>query len=135
MKSAVHFTPPSAIKQWFAAWAITNPFSPLNVHKDGSSVRAQVESVSFFTRSSGMSDLAQVRYLKAARQGDGAEEKITHWIATIQYAYAVPAVDARIRRWNPLGFKILEFKSEPEVLGESAATAGGLAQPRTEDKP
>ncbi len=122
-------------QEWFAAWATTNPFSPLNVHKDGSRVRAQVESVSFFTRSSGMSDLAQVRYLKAARQGDGAEEKITHWIATIQYAYAVPAVDARIRRWNPLGFKILEFKSEPEVLGESAATAGGLAQPRTEDKP
>ncbi len=120
---------------WFAAWATTNPLSPLNEHKDGSSVRAQVESVSFFTRSSGLSDLAQVRYLKAARQGDGAEEKITHWIAMIQYAYAAPAVDPRIRRWNPLGFKILEFKSEPEVLGESSAMAGGPAQPRTENKP
>ncbi|HMD74419.1 MAG TPA: type IV secretion system protein [Steroidobacteraceae bacterium] len=120
---------------WFSAWATTNPMSPLNVHKDGSSVRAQVESVSFFTRSSGMSDLAQVRYLKAARQGGGAEEKFTHWIATIQYAYAAPAADPRIRRWNPLGFKILEFKSEPEVLGESAPTGSSSAQARTESKP
>lgn len=120
---------------WFAAWATTNPLSPLNVHKDGSSVRAQVESVSFFTRASGVSDLAQVRYVKAARQGGGAEEKITHWIAMIQYAFAAPAADPRIRRWNPLGFKILEFKPEPEVLGESTPAASSSAQPRTESKP
>ena len=48
----------------------------------------QVKSVSFFTRASGLSDLAQVRYLKAARQGPDAEETFTHWVATIQYAYA-----------------------------------------------
>jgi len=24
-----------------------------------------------------------------------------------------------VRRWNPLGFKIVEFGSEPEVLGDS----------------
>ena len=56
---------------WFALWTSTNPNSPLNLHKDGSSVRVQVNSVSFFTRASGLSDLAQVRYLKAARQGAG----------------------------------------------------------------
>jgi type IV secretion system protein VirB8 len=120
---------------WFAAWAATNPLSPLNVHKDGSSVRAQVESVSFFTRSSGMSDLAQVRYLKAARQGGGAEEQTTHWIATIQYAYANPAADPKTRRWNPLGFKILEFRSEPEVLTESVGASAGVSVPVKENKP
>ncbi len=54
---------------WYALWTATNPLSPLNVHKDGSRVRVQVISVSFFTRASGLSDLAQVRYLKALRQG------------------------------------------------------------------
>jgi type IV secretion system protein VirB8 len=107
---------------WYAAWATTNPLSPLNLHKDGGSVRAQVQSVSFFTRSSGLSDLAQVRYLKALRPAGGSEETFTHWIATIQYAYAKPANDPRTRRWNPLGFKILEFRSEPEVLTETGAT-------------
>jgi type IV secretion system protein VirB8 len=106
---------------WYAQWTATNPESPLNVHKDGSTVRVQVNSVSFFTRSSGLSDLAQVRYMKAARQGAGAEESITHWVATIQYAYTDPAKDPKTRRWNPLGFKIVDFRSEPEVLVEQPA--------------
>ncbi len=105
---------------WYAEWTATNPASPLNLYKDGSSVRVQVTSVSFFTRSSGLSDLAQVRYLKALRQGGGTDEKFTHWVATIQYAYGAPAKDPKIRRWNPLGFKILDFKSEPEVAVEAA---------------
>jgi type IV secretion system protein VirB8 len=101
---------------WYALWNPNNPHSPLNVHKDGSSVSVQVESVSFFKRASGLADLAQVRYVKAERQGGAAQERTSHWIATIQYAYAQPAQDARTRRWNPLGFKILEFSPEPEVL-------------------
>jgi type IV secretion system protein VirB8 len=105
---------------WYASWTATNPNSPLNVHKDGSSVRVQVNSVSFFTRASGLSDLAQVRYLKATRQGPSGEESFGHWIATIQYAYGDPAQDPKTRRWNPLGFKIIEFRTEPEVISEAA---------------
>jgi len=106
---------------WYALWTATNPASPLNVHKDGSTVRVQVNSVSFFTRASGLSDLAQVRYLKAVRQGTGSEESFTHWVATIQYAYADPAKDPKVRRWNPLGFKIVDFHTEPEVMTEPPA--------------
>ncbi len=110
---------------WYALWSATNPASPLNVHKDGSTVRVQVKSVSFFTRASGLSDLAQVRYLKASRQAGGAEEKFTHWVATIQYAYADPPKDPKTRRWNPLGFRIVDFRSEPEVLIEPPAISLG----------
>jgi type IV secretion system protein VirB8 len=105
---------------WYALWTSTNPNSPLNLHKDGSSVRVQVNAVSFFTRASGLSDLAQVRYLKAARQGAGSDESFTHWVATIQYAYGEAAKDPKTRRWNPLGFKIIDFRTEPELLGEAA---------------
>ena len=101
---------------WSALWNRNNPASPLNLHKDGSTVRAQVESVSFFQRGSGVADLAQVRYVEAARQSGGAEERFTHWIATVQYAYTAPSKDPRVRRWNPLGFKVMELVAEPEVL-------------------
>jgi type IV secretion system protein VirB8 len=104
---------------WFAQWTASNPASPLNLHKDGSSVRVQVNSVSFFTRASSLTDLAQVRYLKATRQGTGGEELLTHWIATIQYAYSEPAKDPKTRRWNPLGFKVVDFRTEAEVAGEA----------------
>jgi type IV secretion system protein VirB8 len=112
------FHAPQRNQAWIALWASSNPASPLNVHKDGSTVRVQVKSVSFFTRASGLSDLAQVRYLKAVHRGVGSEEGISHWVATIQYAYAEPAKDPKIRRWNPLGFKIIDFKTEAEALLE-----------------
>jgi type IV secretion system protein VirB8 len=101
---------------WSALWSRSNPGSPLNVYKDGSTVRAQVVSVSFFQRGNGVADLAQVRYVKAHRQGSEGEEQLTHWIATLQYVYTAPSKDPRIRRWNPLGFKIVELVTEPEVL-------------------
>jgi type IV secretion system protein VirB8 len=103
---------------WSALWNRNNPNSPLNVHKDGGTVRAQVESVSFFQRGSGIADLAQVRYVKAEKQGPDEAERLTHWIATLQYAYTAPSKDPRIRRWNPLGFKVVELVAEPEVLAE-----------------
>lgn len=115
---------------WYALWTATNPASPLNTHKDGSSVRIQVESVSFFSRSTGAKDMAQVRYLKALRSAGGTDERFSHWISTIQYVYGEPAQDPRARRWNPLGFKVVEFRAEPEVLDEhvsgstDTATAG-----------
>jgi type IV secretion system protein VirB8 len=112
---------------WYALWTATNPGSPLNLHKDGSTVRVQVNAVSFFTRASGLKDLAQVRYLKAARQGAGAEETFTHWIATVQYVYGDPAKDPKSRRWNPLGFKIVDFHSEPEILVEQSVAKDAAA--------
>lgn len=108
---------------WAAAWATANPASPLNIYKDGSTVRADVQSVTFFTRSSGLSDLAQVRFSKALSRGGGADERRTYWIATIQYAYTKPASDPRVRRWNPLGLRIIEFRAEAESAGERDASS------------
>jgi type IV secretion system protein VirB8 len=99
---------------WYARWNRNNPLSPLNVHKDGSIVAVQVTAVSFLPRASGVSDTAQVRYLKIDRAGVGAQDAISHWIATVQYAYGAPASDATVRRWNPLGFRVVEFVSESE---------------------
>src|SRR6202166_4955104 len=100
---------------WYAAWNRTNPQSPLNLYKDGTTIRAQVTSVSFFTRSDGVTDLAQVRYFKGQRQAGSAEEARTYWIASIRYTFAAPSADAQVRRWNPLGLKIIDFRPEPEV--------------------
>jgi type IV secretion system protein VirB8 len=106
---------------WYALWAGTNPASPLNVHKDGSTVRVQVKSVSFFTRANGLNDLAEVRYSKVRRQGTGSEDTFSDWVATIQYSYVEPSQDPRMRRWNPLGFKVVDFRSEPEApVGDSS---------------
>lgn len=112
---------------WMALWDRANPGSPLNVYKDGSSVRTQVRALSFFKRASGVEDLAQIRYTKTRRTSASATDEVTHWIATIQYVYGEPSRDAGMRRWNPLGFKIIEFRSEPEVLPMEAPARAGAA--------
>jgi type IV secretion system protein VirB8 len=120
---------------WYALWNPTNPASPLNTYKDGTTVRAQVSSVSFFKRSSGVTDLAQVRYVKAKRAAGSANEEMTHWIATLQYAYVDPSTDAKIRGWNPLGFKVVDFRPEPEVLPASPVpSAPSLAASHPNDE-
>jgi type IV secretion system protein VirB8 len=108
---------------WYALWNPTNPNSPLNAYKDGTTIRAQVSSVSFFKRASGVADLAQVRYAKAKRAAGAANEETTHWIATIQYVYSDPSTDPKVRGWNPLGFKVVDFRPEPEVLPDTAVPA------------
>lgn len=113
------FNSPRRNQIWATSWARSNPASPLNVYKDGSSVVARVVSVSFFTRANGVADLAQVRYVKTKRTLDGTDEVSTHWIATLQYAYIEPSKDAKVRQWNPLGFRILEFRPEPETSADS----------------
>lgn len=130
------FQTPQENEAWYARWNPSNPQSPLNVHKDGSSVSVRVEDVSFFKRAAGIQDLAQVRYLTIERQGTGDGEGYRHWIATIQYAYGSPSADPKVRRWNPLGFKIVSLTREPEVLSDRAPSAVATSTgSRTEPAP
>jgi type IV secretion system protein VirB8 len=62
-----------------------------------------------------------VRFVRAS--GEPGTEREQHYVATVQYAYATPSKDDRLRGANPLGFKVLEYRREPEVL-ESQATQG-----------
>jgi type IV secretion system protein VirB8 len=114
---------------WASLWDRSNSNSPLNIHKDGSSVRAQVSAVSFFERANGVEDLAQIRYTKARRTSASANDQVTHWIATVQYVYGEPPKDPVARRWNPLGFKIIEFRSELETLPPPEEPARATAEP------
>jgi type IV secretion system protein VirB8 len=125
------FHTPQRNQAWYAAWNKTNPLSPLNLYKDGTTVRAHVTSVSFFTRSSGVADLAQVRYVKAKRPAGGTGEQLSYWIATVQYSFADAAKDPATRRWNPLGFKVIEFRPEAEAVADSepAKTTSHTAAP------
>lgn len=120
------FHAPKRHQEWMALWDRTNPSSPLNVHRDGTTVRVQVSSITFFERSSGVEDLAQVRFIKTTRSGNGAEQ-MSQWIATVQYVYATPATDPRMRRWNPLGLKIVDYRTEREALPTVVGSSAGAA--------
>lgn len=107
---------PQMNQAWAAAWNRNNPESPLNANADGTTVRVQVAAVTFLTPGSGRADLAQVRFLTARRVGGQGAEQVTHYVATLQYAYATPSKDDGLRAANPLGFKVLEYRREPEIV-------------------
>ena len=108
--------------EWYNLWNQTNPASPLNLNKDGSVIRVQVTAVTFFRKANGTSELAQVRYIKG-RSLPGAAEQLTHWIATIEYAWATPSKDPKTRQWNPLGWRVTDFHTEPESVADTSAVA------------
>ncbi|MGH8217302.1 MAG: virB8 family protein [Steroidobacteraceae bacterium] len=115
------FNTPRLNQAWYAKWVKTNPDSPLNRYKDGTTVSAEVISISFFSRASGVRDLAQVRYAKVVHPAGGSAVERSYWIATIQYAYTKPSSDPKTREWNPLGFKVVDFRADPEVLPDGGS--------------
>jgi type IV secretion system protein VirB8 len=119
------FHTPQRNQTWYAAWAKTNPNSPLNLYRDGSTVEARVTSVSFFTRGDGVTAVAQVRYVKAKRQAGSSDEQKSYYIASIRYAFAAPPGEPAMRRWNPLGFKVVDFHAEAEALPPAQTVVAG----------
>ncbi len=101
----------------YARWARGNPRSPLNVHRDGSSVTVRIEAVSFLGQRAAGGRLAQVRFERITRQVDGSRVRTGHWIATARYRFTGAPVNPAVRRWNPLGFEVTALELEREVLG------------------
>ncbi|HET9106979.1 MAG TPA: type IV secretion system protein [Steroidobacteraceae bacterium] len=113
------FNSPRLNQALYARWNRANPRSPLNVHRDGSTAAVRIESVSFLPHAAGAPAIAQVRFARIERSGDGAPERITHWIASVAYRYGKPPADPRTRGSNPLGFEVIDLEIEPEVLGSA----------------
>lgn len=124
------FHTPQRNQLWAAKWARSNPESPLNVYRDGTTLRAQVKSVSFLTRADGVQDLAQVRYAVERRNGEGGAPQVSDYVATLRYAYVEPPKDPRARRWNPLGFRIVDFRPEPEVAAPVQVASSAAPETR-----
>lgn len=121
---------PQLNQEWAALWATNNPLSPLNVYKDGTAIRTQVRSVTFLKLGSGKDKLAQVRFTRYTRAGGTGDEQASHWVSTIEFAYVQPSRDDKWRSLNPLGFRVVEYRREPEV-----AAAGVAATPPIKPEP
>lgn len=113
---------PRLNQEWANLWAVDNPASPLNVYKDGTSIRTQVRSITFLKLDSGKDRLAQVRFTRFMRPGGTGEEQSSHWVSTIEFAYVRPSKDNKTRSLNPLGFRVVEYRREPEVTATDVAS-------------
>ncbi len=115
---------PQLNQAWAALWARTNPQSPLNIYKDGTTVRVQIRSITFLQLGSGRDNVAQVRFTTFSRPGGTGEERPASWISTIEYTYTKPSTDEKLRAVNPLGFRVVEYHREPEIVNQGTSAGG-----------
>ncbi|GAA5107781.1 virB8 family protein [Bartonella jaculi] len=94
----------------FAKWyAGNNPESPQNIYQNATAM-VTIKSISFLSK-----DLIQVRYYKTVRELNG-KENISHWVSILNFFYINAQISTTDRLINPLGFQVLEYRSDPEVI-------------------
>jgi type IV secretion system protein VirB8 len=100
-------------EQWASEWARSNPRSPLNVYAGGAQVFAEINTISFLKDTPPY--LVQVRFKR--RESVQATDAGTtqNYIATLRADFKGVAADPTVRALNPLGFKVVEYRREPEV--------------------
>ncbi|MDM0029129.1 virB8 family protein [Variovorax saccharolyticus] len=87
--------------------------APLSVFKDKAKVAAKVTAISF------VGELAQVRFTteKQTTSGDNTDGAPTQkWIATVAFKFENALATEQQRLVNPLGFKVLSYRVDPEVI-------------------
>ena len=107
-------------QSWATLWARGNPESPLNRYGDASQVRVSVNAVTFLHRGAREPSVVQVRFASALGRAVGAAEETHHFVATLQATFVDPPTDNDARARNPLGFRVLEYKREPENVEPDA---------------
>ncbi|WP_455476823.1 virB8 family protein [Bartonella sp. B41] len=94
----------------FAKWySGHNPESPQNTYQK-MTVTVKIKSISFLSK-----DLIQVRYYKTVKAFND-KENISHWVSILSFSYVNAGISAEDRLVNPLGFQVLEYRSDPEVV-------------------
>lgn len=99
---------PQEQERFAALYRGSNPESPQNLYR-GAVVKINVKSISPIN-----SQVVTVRYLKEVRKEN--EVKVTHWIATLTFAYHRTPMSEGDRQINPLGFQVSEYRADPEAI-------------------
>lgn len=105
---------PAVGSAYYAAIRPDNPASPTAVYRDKGIVDIEVTSVTFIGQRH-----AQVRYLRRElRDGPATVNPLENrWIATITYEYVNPPMTEAARLVNPVGFRVTEYRIDPETVG------------------
>lgn len=98
-----------AQQRWAEQFRGTNPSSPQNLYGPGAEAVASIRTVAFINP-----EVATVRYRLTVRRAHQSEQ--SDWIATIRFAYSRAPLTEADRLLNPLGFQVLSYRSDPEVI-------------------
>ncbi|WP_408914477.1 virB8 family protein [Brucella pseudogrignonensis] len=87
----------------------SNPRSPQVLYRNGVA-KVTIQSISLVNR-----DVTSVRYTRTVTRSN-EEPRTTHWIATLTNAYVNVPIATSDRLVNPLGYVVIEYRSDPEEI-------------------
>lgn len=96
-------------QRFFQFFTPKNPLSPLNVYGEHAKVHVTIKSTSFISPT-----VALVRYVREVQRGANITE-VSHWAATVSFAYNKAPMKEQDRAVNPLGFQVIEYRNDPET--------------------
>ena len=100
----------------------SNPESPLRRYPRTTIVETLVKSVSPTGPGT-----ALVRFATRTREQSGAASPPVSWVVLITYRFVDTPMAAADRLANPLGFQVLQYRKDPEVLLEADTSAAAAA--------
>jgi len=98
-----------ALREYRELWAETNPNNPSRRLRNKGSIDIKIKSVSFISDKT-----ASVRFIREVREND--RTKVSEWNAVIQFRYSQKPMQMKDRFSNPLGFQVITYRVNPEVL-------------------
>lgn len=103
------FSTPAEQERYATEVAQTNPQSPVSMMGRNGRILIDITSISFLNK-----EVANVRFQQTTERGKEVAQ--TNWIATIGFAYVAAPTSERDRLVNPLGFQVVSYSADPEVV-------------------
>ena len=100
---------PAEQQRWADDFRPANPQSPQVIWGDNAVSLADVRAISFVSPK-----VADVRFHRTLRLAQQTAE--SDWIATIAFTYTKAPMAEGDRLRNPLGFQVISYRSDPEVV-------------------
>ena len=103
---------------YLSAVQVSNPQSPLIVYPRTTVVETRVKSVSPLGR-----NVALVRFDTIRRDSGGQVQPPQSWVSVIRYRFSGEPMKLEDRFANPLGFRVLRYRRDPESAPPPEAVA------------
>ena len=100
---------PAEQSRWADLYRGSNPRSPQNVYGADGEALVSIRAIGFIN-----DEVANVRFHRTERRGREVVE--SDWIATIAFAYTRAPMTEADRLRNPLGFQVVSYRADPEVV-------------------
>jgi len=100
---------PAEQERWADAFRPANPTSPQTLWGPGAESLISVRAISFISPK-----VASIRFHRTLRQAEQTTE--SDWVATLAFTYVKAPMAEADRLRNPLGFQVVSYRSDPEVV-------------------